>query len=549
MIPPQVIEEIKYRNNIEDVVSGYVTLKRAGSNMVGLCPFHNEKSPSFTVFTATSGFYCFGCGAGGDVISFIMRAENLTYIEAVEFLAKRAGITIPKDGAYGREDSVSRERLYAMNRDAAKFFHACLKNDGKAMDYLTGRGLSGAVINHFGLGYAPDGFGELTGAMKALGYTDEELYTGFLCGKSKKTGRPFDYFRGRVMFPIIDTSKNVVAFGGRVMDGSLPKYLNSSDTPVFKKSRNLFALNFAKSKCAEQMILCEGYMDVIALHGAGFENAVATLGTAITPEHARMMKRYTKSVIISYDADDPGQKAADKAFRLLAEVGLDCKILRVTGAKDPDEFIKKYGPERFKRLIDGSASRFQFQTDNILKKYNIEDQDEKIKAAKELCAVIAEVYSEVERDVYLRSTAEKLSLPYESLKNDVKRMIAANMKERGRDETRKIRLDSAGYGDRVNPDSVKNIGAARSEEAILGILLLYPEYFETARDAPISLTEADFTTELGTKIFGYISRNIQNGKLSDASLNEEFSQDEVSRITRMKIEREGLTSNGPDVLL
>ncbi|MBO5374546.1 MAG: DNA primase, partial [Clostridia bacterium] len=326
MIDPQIIEEIKFRNDIESVVSSYVTLKRAGSNFSGSCPFHSEKTPSFVVFPSTQSFYCFGCGAGGDAISFVMRAENIDYISAIKTLAQRGGITLPDtiDGATG-EKGVGRQRILDMNKEAAKFFNKCLMDEklgAKAREYLiTKRGLSPSILKRFGLGFAPDSFGMLHDYLKGLGYTDEEMYVGFLCGKGK-TGKAYDYFRNRVMFPIIDTAGNIVAFGGRIMDNTEPKYLNTSDTPAFKKSRNLFALNFAKSKCEDMLILCEGYMDVISLHAAGFENAVATLGTAITSEQARIFSKYTKKVIISYDSDAAGQRAADKAFILLQEVGI-----------------------------------------------------------------------------------------------------------------------------------------------------------------------------------------------------------------------------------
>nr|MBQ4319456.1 DNA primase [Clostridia bacterium] len=365
-IPEQIVEEIKYRNPIEDVISSYVTLKRAGSNMSGLCPFHSEKSPSFTVFTSGDPhFYCFGCGAGGDVITFIMRVENLDYGEALRFLAKRAGITLPENG----EDTggIKRQRIVDMNRDAARFFHTQLYKNPQALQYLYERSIPNPLIKHFGIGFAPDGFGALTSHMLSLGYTKEELSAGFLCGISKKNGQPYDYFRRRVIFPIINTSGDVIAFGGRVINkDDSPKYLNSSDTPAFNKRRSLFALNFAKNKCAEQLILCEGYMDVVTLHGAGFENAVATLGTAMTPEHAGIIRKYTKKVIISYDSDEAGQNAADKAFRLLGEVGVDTRILKMEGAKDPDEYIKKFGPDKFRMLLDGSRSQFEFKLDGIL---------------------------------------------------------------------------------------------------------------------------------------------------------------------------------------
>ena len=332
-IPHSFIEEVKYRNRIDDVIGSYVNLKRAGSNYQGLCPFHSEKTPSFTVFPNTETFHCFGCGAGGDVISFVMRAENLEYMGAIEFLAKRAGLAMPDTGEHENE-SDKRTRFYEMNRAAARFFNQMLHTPEAepARAYLAKRGLTAAAVKRFGLGYAPDRFDALRKHMHSLGYTDEELKTAFLCGKSERTGNYFDYFRGRIMFPIIDNFSNVVAFGGRILGDAKPKYLNSSDTPVFKKSRNLFALNFARKASAESLILCEGYMDVIAVNMAGFPNAVATLGTALTTEQARIMAKYTKKVILAYDSDDAGVNAAKRAIPMLTEVGLEVKMLRLEGA-------------------------------------------------------------------------------------------------------------------------------------------------------------------------------------------------------------------------
>ncbi len=556
MISPEIVEEIKYRCDIEEIISGYVTLKRAGSNLNGRCPFHSERTPSFTVFPATRSFYCFGCGAGGDVVTFIMKRENLDYVSALELLAARVGIEIPRDSKL-RDDNtgVRRERVLAMNREAARFFHACLydKNIGAApLKYLTDRGLSGSVIKHFGLGFAPDGFGALTDHLTKLGYTAEEMSTAFLCGISKKSGRPYDYFRNRVIFPIIDVTGNVVAFGGRVMDDSTPKYLNTSDTPAFKKSRNLFALNYAKNKCADRLILCEGYMDVIALHAHGFENAVATLGTAITPEQARIMAKYTKQVIISYDSDEAGQRAANKAMKLLGEVGLDVRVLRITGAKDPDEFLKKNGStayEKFKHLLDNSRAQFEFKLEGVLSKHDINIVDERIKAASELCRIISEVYSEVERDVYIGVVSEKLSIPRDSLKNDVKRMMQKNDRVQKKEEFKGIVNKTAGYGDRINPDMIKSTGAVNAEENILGILLLYPENLAAVKRGTITLSEDDFFSEFGKRVFREsLSRCDDTGKFDFSLLNEVFDTDAMGRITSMVIKRRRLTDNSPDLL-
>lgn len=552
MIDHRIIEEIKFRNNIEDVISSYVTLKRAGSNMNGLCPFHSEKTPSFTVFTSSQNFYCFGCGAGGDVITFIMRAENLEYPDAVEFLAKRVGIEIPRDNEPSSRGP-SRSRIIDMNRDAARFFHTQLYSEaGRAgLDYLkNSRQLSDSVIKRFGLGFAPDSFGALTDHLRSKGYTEEEMLSGFMCGKSKKNGKLYDYFRGRVMFPIIDVAGNVIAFGGRVMDDSVPKYLNSSDTPAFKKSRNLFALNYAKNNAEEHIILCEGYMDVIALHAAGFSSAVATLGTAITSEQARIISKYTKKVIISYDSDAAGQRAADKAIKLLSEAGCEVKVLKMNGAKDPDEYIKKFGAEKFKDLLSGSRGRFDFKVDSVLAVHDITLPDEKIKASDELCKIAAEAYSEAEREVYIGRIAEVLSLPRDSIRADVRRQVSRRTRERKKNETRNAYLSGTGYGDRVNPDFVKNVHAARAEETVLGLLLSFEEHRKFFADGGFELGEDDLATELGKRIFTVLKEGTDATGAFDLSIfGDRFSVEEMGRITKMRVSREQLTVNDRSVLL
>lgn len=554
MIPRETIEEIVARSDIEQIIGSYVTLKCAGSNLVGICPFHNEKSPSFTVFANDQSphFYCFGCGAGGDVVTFIRKIENLDYVAAIEFLAAKAGIEIPRDATEARE-AVSRKRVLDMNRAAAKFYHKCLydpKYGGAALEYLCGtRQLSGSVIKHFGLGYSPNDFGMLTSYLKSLGYTEEEMTAGFLCGKSAKSGRHYDYFRNRVMFPIIDVAGNVVAFGGRVMDDSKPKYLNTSDTPAFKKSRNLFALNFAKSKCAERMILCEGYMDVIALHAAGFENAVATLGTAITEEHARIMAKYTKEVIICYDSDDAGVNAANKAMRVLGGVGVNVRVLKVEGAKDPDEYIKKYGGASFSNLIDRSRTGFEFKSEAVFAKYDIKDQQGRLKAAEELVKIISEYYSSVEREIYISRAAEKLALPADVIKRDVEHERALRKKEHSAELSRAASASIRDFGDRVNPDAAKNPRAASAEETVLGLLLLYESHREAVMSGKVRLESGDFFTDLGRRAFDAICALHGSDRGFDFTLlGESFSTDEISRLERCRKRREQLSENGLDVL-
>lgn len=546
LIPPAVIEEIKYRNDIESVVSSYVNLKPAGSNLIGLCPFHSEKTPSFTVFKNTQTCYCFGCGSGGDVVTFIMKMENLDYVGALEFLAKRVGITIPRDPA-DQKKQLNSARILKMNKEAAKFFHASLTSpNGKAgLDYLYGRKFSPALIKRFGLGYAPNSFTALYDHLRSLGFTDREVEVGFLCKKSTKTGRMFDLFRNRVIVPIIDTKGDVIAFGGRVLDDSLPKYLNSSDTPVFKKSKNLFALNYARKECADRIILCEGYMDVIALHGAGFSNAVATLGTAITPEQARLMERYTKSVVIAYDSDEAGQRAADKAFKLLGEVGLDVRILKMTGAKDPDEYIKKFGPERFRRLLDESKTHFDFKLDAILAKYDVSQTADKLKASGELTDIISATGSAVERELYTAKVADKLGLTKESLKFDVDKKIKKQIRESKKDESRRIILESAGFGDRINPDYAKNVRAAAAEEGIISIILTYPELLKKVKEGFGGITPDDFFTVFGKRVFEKtLELYSPDVNFDYGLLGSEFTPDEMGRITSIVIKRRQLSQNG-----
>ena len=552
-IPREIIDEIIHRNDIEQVIGSYVTLKRAGSNLNGLCPFHNEKTPSFTVFPGTKSFYCFGCGAGGDVISFVMRTENLDYRSALETLAQRAGIAIPADDSEA-EVGVPRKRLYEMNLEAAKFFRNCLfdeKYGKEALAYLhEERKLSIATIKHFGLGYSPNNAWMLTNYMKNKGYTDEELVVGFLCGKSRNSGRTYDYFRNRVIFPIIDTSGNIVAFGGRVMDDSKPKYLNTSDTPAFKKSRHLFALNFAKKHCEEQMLLCEGYMDVIALHAAGFENAVATLGTAITSEQARIFAKHTKKVVICYDADSAGQNAAQKAMRLLSEVGVEVRVLKIPGAKDPDEYIKKFGTDSFRRALGESKTGFDYNLEKIAMSYNLELPEEKIKASSEACALIAGAYTEVERDIYIRRAAERLGISQEALKNDVERQRRAKIREAKQKESRDAQLSVKNIGDRVNPDAAKHIKATAAEEALLGLMLIYDEFRRDAANKTVPICPDDFVTSFSRRVFEALCE-LENSEAgySKAMLGQMFDIDELGRIERIEIDRRRLARNDRDVFI
>lgn len=539
MISKNIIDDIKYRNPIDEVISSYVNLSRTGTNLKGLCPFHSEKTPSFTVFTGDPHFYCFGCGAGGDVITFIMKAENLDYPAALEFLAQRAGITLP----VSKEEEmwnkgVSRTRVIEMNTCAARFFRDMLfdeKTGVPAREYIAKRRLSQTIVKRFGLGYAPNSFNALRDHLRKNGFTDEEMTVGFMCGVSKKNGNLYDYFRNRLMFPLIDVAGNIVAFGGRVLDDSTPKYLNTSDTPAFKKSKMLFALNYAKNNAAERIILCEGNIDVISLHEAGFENAVATLGTAITPDHARLLKRYTEKVAIAYDGDGAGQRATEKAVKILDEVGIETKIIKIEGAKDPDEYIKKFGKEAFRKLIEGSRSKMDYVIETVLAKHDVTTAQGKTRAAKELCEYAAGIYYKVEQDLFAAKAAKALEVDVQSFSNDVSIIKRRNKRTSVKKNHEEVVRQSLGISDRVNRDFAKYPKAARLEEIVLGIMLLCPEFIEKTVNNKL-LCENDFATEFGKKLFSVLESSAAAG-FDIARLNEFMTPDEVSRAMKLRTSR------------
>lgn len=545
MIPAAVIEDLKFRNRVEDVIGSYVTLSRSGSNLKGLCPFHSEKTASFTVYTKDGHYHCFGCGAGGDVITFVMKMENLDYRDALEFLAKRSGITLPEDDGKYIKKGATRQRVLEMNKCAARFFRDMLfdeKIGAEARDYLMNkRGLSSSIVKRFGLGFAPASFNMLRDHLASQGFTREEMVEGYLCQVSRKNEKNiYDCFRNRVMFPIIDVTGNVIAFGGRVLDDSKPKYLNSSDTPAYRKSRNLFALNYARNFASENLILCEGYMDVIALHAAGFQNAVATLGTAITPDQARLIKRYSDKVIISYDSDEAGRKAASKALGLLSEAGVEAKVLKMEGAKDPDEFIKAFGTEKFKKLISGSRTEIDFKIDGVREKYDITDPAEKIKASAELSRIIASYPSKVERDIYIEKVAKILEVDAGSVRHDVDRDVRKKYySEKKNRKNENIRRTSA-IGDKTDPDKAKNLACANLEKQILGMMLLREDFLANGVK---TLNEADFYSQLNRRLFTFISERYGEDGFEISQTGEAFTTDEVGRIYEYKDSRSGLENN------
>ncbi len=544
-----------------DVIARYVDLKRTGSTYKANCPFHSERTPSFVVFSNDS-YHCFGCGAGGDVITFIMHIENLDYPDAIRFLADRAGIDLPRETPLYevKKQALTRERNYELNTAVAKIFHnnLLLPEAAEARAYLEKRNLSMSVIRHFGIGFTFNDFSRTTDELKKLGFSYEEMKEAFICGVSKN-GNYYDYFRNRIIFPIIDTSGKVVGFGGRVMDSSLPKYLNTSDTPVFRKSKTLYAFNFAKNTAvgntdetragnyakAGEIILCEGYMDVIALHKSGFSNAVATLGTAITPEHARMISRVAKTVYISYDSDNAGKIAAERALKALYDVGVEAKVINITGgAKDPDEYINKYGPASFSKLLTASAGQTDYRINNIIGKYNLSDPDEKIKAITEACEELSHVFPEYKREVYVIRLSELTMVSKETLFSEIKRKTAISKKQVDKKIVEQSQNNFRHYNDKINRDAAKFAKECILEERILGILLLYPDYIEKLPSDVIDY----FVTDFNKTLFGRIKELYADGKCDIAYLNEYYTPQETGRISTMISARKTLSNNSFELI-
>lgn len=533
MIPDGVIEEIKYRNDIESVISSYVQVKRRGRNLVGLCPFHSEKTPSFTVYPDSQSFFCFGCGAGGDVVTFIRRMENLDYVEALKFLAERAGMKLSDE--YVEDDAAKlKMRILEINRTAASFYYNSLVSDaGKgALRYLTERGLSNRIIRKFGLGYAPDSWNALLYKLKDLGFSEKEIEASGVVIKNR-SGKMYDAYRNRVMFPIIDLRGNVIGFGARKLEGDGPKYINSPDTAAYKKSRNLFALNFAKNDKSGNIILVEGYMDAISLYQAGFENTVATCGTALTAEQARLISQYAKSVTISYDSDEAGVKAARRAAPLLDAAGVRVKALRIEGAKDPDEYIKKYGALRFKKLIEDSASAAEYELDLIKRKYDEHTNEGKIAILKESCVYVAGVANSLEREVYAGNLSKELGVDKDAILRQINEIIRRKSGEERKKSMRDLKIfdPEVKNGRIVDPDRAKHIKTAVAQEKLIACMLKYPEY---AEKIIAGVDIESMPVAANRRIFEVAAERIKQGLTFDFThLNAELSIEEINRASAL----------------
>ncbi len=532
--PDSFLQELKLRSDITEIASSYVNLKRHGRNMVGLCPFHGEKTPSFNIYTENGSFYCFGCGAGGDVITFIMKIENLDYVEAVKFLAQRAGMEMPEN-TYDDSLSKLRMRIYEANREAARFFHATLlsQRGQSGLNYLRGRALSDRTIRHFGLGFADDDWNSLCNHLKNKGFSEYEIYSANLAFKRKNGNGIYDRFVNRVMFPIIDLHGNVIAFGGRIMTDEKPKYLNTSDTPVFKKSENLFSLNNAKSSGTRTLILCEGYMDVIALNQAGFTNAVATLGTALTNEQAVLMKRYADEVIICYDADGAGQKATARAIDILRNAGLPIKILTVPSGKDPDEFIRskgENGPAAFKLLIEKCGNDIEYRLMKLKENYNLNTTDGKVAFLNEAVKIVATIESPIERDVFASKLCAELEIDKNAFLEQISKVKRRDRRENIKKETRQIQAELNGQSDKINREHYKKPRSSSAEEALLVYLINNPDYANSISER---VTPDKFSNSLIKRYYEYVLSKIKSGYEPLTSVSSDFNSDEVSYLYKL----------------
>jgi len=529
-LPSSFLSELKMRCDITDIVSSYVNLKRRGRNMVGLCPFHSEKTPSFNIYPENGSFFCFGCGVGGDAITFIMKIENLDYIEAVKFLAMRAGLSMPED-SFDDGFSKLKGRILEANREAARFFHAQLMSEtGKtAQEYLVGRALSRQTVVRFGLGYAPANRFALSDYLRKKGFKDEEIVAANLAFKRSSGKGIVDRFSDRVMFPIIDLRGNVIAFGGRILTDQKPKYLNTSDTLVFKKSSNLFSLNNAKNTGLRTLILCEGYMDVIALNAAGFQNAVATLGTALTAEQALLMKRYADEVIICYDADEAGQKATAKAIDILRNAGLLIRVLSIPDGKDPDEFIRKNGERgqaAFKNLLESSGDDVEYRLTKLRLNHDIKRADSKANYMKEALKIIASLSSFVEQDIYCSKLAEELGIRKDAVLEDLSRLKATKRRDFDRKEYKKVTSNLVGRDEVLNPQKKDNMRGAKAEEMLISYIFHNPDMLKKASEL---ISATDFVTDFNARFYSYITEKISDGLPPDLNVSQDFTPDEVSR--------------------
>ena len=530
-IPSRFLDDLIARTDLVDLVSESVRLTKKGNSYWGCCPFHSEKTPSFHVVPDRQIYKCFGCGKGGGAINFVMELENLPYRDAVAVLAKRAGMEVPEFGGSSPGMRERREKLLEMNKQAARLFHKWLNSPegARGLGYLQRRGLSKQTLTRFGLGFAPDSWDALIRAMTQLGYDKRDLLDAGLA-VSNKDGRIYDRFRNRVMFPIIDVRGNVIGFGGRVMDDSTPKYLNSPDTPVYNKSRNVFALNIAKTSKAGRVILTEGYMDTIALHQAGFDSSVASLGTSLTAEHAQLLARYFQQAVIAYDSDGAGVAAAQRAIPLLEKAGLKVRVLRMTGAKDPDEYIKGFGREAFARLLDQSENQVDYRLEQIRKKFNLEDDVQRVAFLQEAAQLIASLHSPVEREIYGGHAAQTAGVPNEAMAQEVKKAFHARVRKENKQRERRDLSPATKLQPEARSLRYENIRSARAEEGVIRLLMKDPGLIGRLD----GLTSGEFSSPLLGKTFDLVLERLEHGASPELpTMTGDLTQEEMSHMTRV----------------
>ena len=527
--PPSFIDELVARNPIEDVVGRYVNLRRSGANLFGLCPFHGEKTASFSVAPDKGIYYCFGCHKGGGVINFQMEVEGLSYPDAVRVLANRVGMEVPEDEQY-QSRYRQQERLWALSKEAARFFHSQLYSPvGKpALEYALGRGMSKSILTTFGVGYAPDSWDNLVKAMRAKGYTDEELKESGLVSVSQKNGNIFDRFRDRLMFPIIDVRGNVIGFGGRIIkkDSDAAKYLNSPETLIFNKRKNLFGLNLAKKSKAGFLILVEGNIDVVTLHQYGFDNAIASLGTSLTEEQAALMTRYAEQVILIYDGDKAGQNATQRAIPILEKAGLQVKVLQLKDAKDPDEYLKKFGADKFKLLLEGSSNRVEYQLNAIARKYDIREDDQKVKFINEATDFISTLSNAVQREIYGHRVAEAAGISYDALKLEVNKAFKRRI---AREKKKQERIDLApaqAHQPKSREIRYENMKSAMAEEGVLGLIMKDAALLDQAGQ----LKAEEFSSPLLGRVYEQLRLRHKQGLEVNLAVLADLTPDEYSHI-------------------
>ncbi|MDY4754545.1 MAG: DNA primase [Candidatus Faecousia sp.] len=537
--PPSFLEELAARNPIEEVVGQYVNLRRSGSNLFGLCPFHGEKTASFSVNPEKGIYYCFGCHKGGSVINFQMEIEGLSYPDAVRALAKRVGMEVPEDEQY-QSRYRQQERLWALSKEAARFFNSQLYGPAGAegLAYAQKRGMPKSTLTRFGIGFAPNSWSALCDAMLEKGYTEEELKQSGLASVSQKTGKIYDRFRNRLMFPIIDVRGNVIGFGGRVMDDSTPKYLNSPETIIFNKRKNLFALNLAKKSKLGYMILVEGYMDAVALHQYGFDCAVASLGTSLTEEHAALLSRYTEQVMLIYDGDEAGQNATKRAIPMLEKAGLQVKVLQMRDAKDPDEFLKKFGADRFRLLLEESSNRVEYQLRAIQKKYDLREDDQRIRFIDEAAEFISTLGNAVQREIYGGRVAEAAGITPESMQIEVKKAFKRRM---AREKKKQERIDLSPASNLQPKDRhirYDNIKSAMAEESLIAILLREPALLDCCG----ALSAQSLSSPMLGRVFEQLMANHAQGIPVSLTGLTDFSPEEMSHIALLLQRHDGPVS-------